>query len=372
MPQESFRQPSNSVLDRTQDDPTASENTPKLNFRWKKDGKLSKDYVCTLSDKSTNTEGNKRKNKEPDITTAIFKNWKEITIYEPNLTRIEIEDPKGFEVVLILGAIVIREVFNCNIREAFNITDTAQVSTNPGASNLAPQQPPRKHRHSVSGLLSSSTQNVSPPPNSNQQSIPSRPPPTDPRTQWELDAEAARLRKQVENEERERRRADEAETRRVKKMLEEEDRRAKERQKEIDRETERLRKIYGKEEKKSLQQLQNKPPLPNRHSHQPASSSSAQAVTAYPPAPMSRPHSAAPTQAPYFASNLRPQYQHEEPYLSPNFAGGGLPPSFPQASYNAPASSASSGQAAPSRRPFWQKSGSKDNNRLTKQRSTVF
>ena len=123
MPQQSFRQPSNSALDRTQSDPTASETTPKIKFKWKKEGKLSREYVCSLSGKSTNPDGSKRKNKEPDITIALFKHLKEITLYEPNLNRVDMEDPKGLEVVLLLSSIVIREVYNAHIKEVFNITE---------------------------------------------------------------------------------------------------------------------------------------------------------------------------------------------------------------------------------------------------------
>src|SRR5271168_4902734 len=77
MPQNTFRVPSVSALDRSQSDPAASDVTPKIAFKWKRDGKLSKDISCFLSGKST--EG--RKNKEPDITVAMFKGGKNLTIY---------------------------------------------------------------------------------------------------------------------------------------------------------------------------------------------------------------------------------------------------------------------------------------------------
>jgi hypothetical protein len=74
----------------------------------------------------------------------------------------------------------------------------------------------------------------------------------DPRAQWELDAETARLRAQAEKEKRtadrlrrEREKADETERRRLQRMVEEEQREAHRKQAEIDRETERLRKLYG-------------------------------------------------------------------------------------------------------------------------------
>ena len=362
MPQQSFRKPSTSALDRTQSDPTASETTPKLGFRWKKDGKLSKDYVCSLSGKSTNPDGSKRKNKEPDITIGLFRHFKEITIYEPNLSRVDMEDPKGLEVVLLLGAIVIREVFSSNIREAFNITETSRRNSAEN-SHSNPNLPPRRHRNTVS--------NPSSPPVLLSQSptSSSRPPPTDPRSQWELDAETARLRQAQEAEERARRKAEHAETKRVQRMLEEEERTAREKQKEVDRETERLRKLYGKEQQQSLAQLNQSarpgPQLPSRHSYQPSLQPMQQghAVTNYPPAPVPRPHSAAPS--PYVASNLQQPHQDAFDISSASgFIG----------------SSSGGGLGVPAKAPKKKSSffglgglrGGDESSRLTKQRSTVF
>jgi hypothetical protein len=110
MPQRTFRQPSNSTLDQTQNDPTTSALTPKLRFIWRKNGTLSKDFTCYLCGKTTTPDGRK-KSKEPDITISIFKSLKEITLYEPNLYRVEMEDFKGLEVVLMLGAVVIRDFY---------------------------------------------------------------------------------------------------------------------------------------------------------------------------------------------------------------------------------------------------------------------
>lgn len=374
MPQQSFRKPSVSALDRTQNDPTASETTPKLGFKWKKDGKLSKDYVCSLSGKSTNPDGSKRRNREPDITIALFRHFKEVTIYEPNLSRVEMEDRKGLEVVLLLGAIVIREVFNTNIREAFNITETP--SRRPSAEHNStthslsrpsnPDLPPRRHRRS--SLPSDPT----PPPLGSD-----RPPPTDPRSQWELDLETARLRKAVEAEQRDRRRAEHAETKRVKRMLEEEERKAREKQKEIDRETERLKKVYGKEQRQTLQQLNQRPtpqpqPPPRPHPQQNL------AVTSYPPAPLERPHTASIPYAstPYVASNLRPPPSSSSsgPYLQPpnGYAG---PSASSSAFFSDPGGRASGRPAVAPKKSFWSLRGGGadgDAGRLAKQRGTVF
>lgn len=287
MPQQSFRQPSVSSIDRTQSDPTASETTPKLTFKWKKDGKLSKDYVCSLSGKNTNPDGSKRKNNEPDITLSIFKHLKEITMYEPNLSRVEMEDPKGLEVVILLSAIVIREVYNGHVRETFNVSDAPR--------RLSNEQPPRKssadrtHRHRNDLPPSQAPPLPSQRPPLHVETSNSRPPPTDPRSQWEIDAETARLKKQVEREERERRRAEHAETKRVKKMLEDEERRARQKQLEIDRETERLKREFEKEQRQA--QRNPKPPLPGRPN---AGLQPGFAGFNHAQAPVQRPHSASP------------------------------------------------------------------------------
>ncbi|KAK0515352.1 hypothetical protein JMJ35_002731 [Cladonia borealis] len=378
MPQESFRKPSTSALDRTQSDPTASEITPKLGFRWKKEGKLSKDYVLSLSGKSTNPDGSKRRNREPDITIALFRHFKEITIYEPNLSRVEMEDPKGLEVVLLLGAIVIREVYNSPMLETFNITEPprrhSSSSSNshrpPLTSNPHPNAtslPPRRtHQPSLSNPTIPTTQPSS------------RPPPTDPRSQWELDAETALLRKQLASEERARKKAEAAETKRVKRMLEEEERLAKEKQKEIDRETERLRKLYGNGKGQQYQSVASKPPPQRGNGNGNGFYNGGGPVTNYPPAPVQRPHSSTGLPAqPYIASNLqRPPQQG--PYLSPqpqqgsgypgpsssSFFGGQPPPTQPPS------------QGRPNvvpKKSFWGlRGGGEEGARLTKQRSTVF
>ena len=277
MPQQTFRQPSASALDRTQSDPTAADTTPKINFKWRKEGTLSKDLICSLSGKSTNPDGSKRKNKEPDITIALFKHLREITLYEPNLYRVEMEDPKGLEVVLLLSATVIRDVYYGQMRETFNITEAPRRSSNgvgpsnnmPSAATPAlfnapsqrPLQPPR-----ASGVGLRSQHDPSNPslrsPLQNQTSNP-RPPPTDPRSQWEIDAETARLKKQVEHEEQERKHAEHKEMKRIKKMVEEEEREARRKRAEIDKETERLKKEYLDEQNR-LGHRKSKPQLPLR------------------------------------------------------------------------------------------------------------
>ena len=280
MPVQTFRQPSTSALDRTQSDPTASETTPQINFKWKRDGKLSKDLLCNLSGKSSNPDGSRRKNKEPDIPVAYFRHLREITIYEPNLSRVEMEDPKGLEVVFMLSAAVIRDVYFGHMKEAFNIAEDLRQGAAGVAQRTPPLSPngvsydnkvppsqklPQDKEKRGSHHHHNRVQDGDRPPLRVQTSSP-RPPPTDPRSQWEIDVETARLKKQVEHEERERKRAQRAETKRIKAMVEAEEREARRKQAEIDKETERLRHVF-EAEKRQLDQRTVKPVLPPRHSY---------------------------------------------------------------------------------------------------------
>lgn len=249
MPINTFRLPSDSALDRSQSDPSASDVTPKVAFKWKRDGKLSKDIACYLSGRSTNG----KKSKEPDILLAMFKHGKEMTIYQPNMNRVEVEDIKGLEVVFLLGATAIKDVFFNPSRELFNISGSAPPNVRKNSGGLA----------GVMGGKSSTSppgaQGFAPPPRILSSQIPprpqassapaqasySRPPPADPRTQWEIDAETARLRAAVEAEEMERERADKTEQKRIKKMLEAEEKERKRQEAEVKKETERLRRLFG-------------------------------------------------------------------------------------------------------------------------------
>lgn len=282
LPQTTFRTPSASNLDRTQHDPVASTTTPKINFVWKKESKLAKDLTCFMTGKSTDAVV-KKKHRDPDIAVSLFRSLRELTIYEPNLYRIELEDPKGLELVLLLSAAIIRDLyFSNNVKDVFNVSDPPRTLS--GGPNRKPVP--------SSVALGSSTIPLpipSPPAQGNalpakRKSLPrihtgtlpaprssAAPPPADPRAQWEIDAETARLRAQVEAEERERRRqdsirrrererAEEEETRRLRKMVEAEEREARRKQEEVDRETARLQKEYGIQP----------PPMPDRRQRQSA------------------------------------------------------------------------------------------------------
>ena len=295
LPQNTFRQPSASDLDRSQNDPAASETTPRYHFRWKRDGKLSKDLICRLSGRSNDSPGAKKKKStstDPDIAVALFQQQREITLYEPNLSRIEIEDPKGFEVVTLLSAIVIRDIFLGNVREAFNLSTSARRArmAEEGSANAAvttagnraislptvaptpapaplrvdPAVPSMSHGGPLSApqgwkaMFPSQRPAVSPPlaapPHSqpNPHPHPGPPPP--------LRSSSSRN-------------AEQAEVRRIEKMLEAEKKKeTRRRQAQVDRETERLRRLYGQEEKLAAKQFK-------------ASSSSIPRLVRVPPSP---------------------------------------------------------------------------------------
>ncbi len=262
MPQQTFRPPSFSALDRSQSDPAASDVTPRTQLKWKKDSKLSKDLVCFQSGNGMNPDGSKKKHKEPDITVAIFKSLKEVTLYEPNLVRVDIEDVKGLEVVLLLGAVVIRDVYFGNIKETFNLAErksstSSQKNTTAGTTSIT-LAPPLQSPGTISSGLARDP----------------RIPPTDPRSQWELDAETARLRRIAQEEERQHRRKEQEQEKQLRKMLEAEEKQQRRQKAEVDRETERLKRLYGQ------QNLPVRPdsssagpryshPIPNQHILQP-------------------------------------------------------------------------------------------------------
>ncbi|KAF2794157.1 hypothetical protein K505DRAFT_407665 [Melanomma pulvis-pyrius CBS 109.77] len=291
MPVTTFRTPSSSSLDRSQDDPGADAATPKINFVWRKEGRIGKDMTCYLTGKSTDPTGKKaKKNKEPDIAVALFSGLKEMTIMESNLYRVEVEDYKGLEVVLLLGAAVIRDLFFSNARESFHIIDpnsrknSGGLRGRKGSSPLEPasitapvmtprpppqQRPVQRPVQPAKGAPMNALYNQSSRNDSKRTSLPplqtgSQPTQRlDPRSQWEIDAETERLKAEVEAEAREYRRQEELkrrarkksedeEARKTRQFLEQEERQRqlaekerRRRQAEVDKETERLRKQYG-------------------------------------------------------------------------------------------------------------------------------
>lgn len=237
MPQHSFREPTGSTLDRVRVDPAAADTTPKLRFSWRKDSKLSKDLTCLLRGKTSAIPETKTKSKEPDITVSIFKSLRELTLYEPNLYRVEMEDFKGLEVVLMLGAIVIRDVYFGSLKEALRISKQSSATASPTSNSPTGNSPAanRPPRPSPAPLVT----DIPP------ASAPQQPP--------------ARVSPQVTKQQEQARR----EERRTKKMLEEEEKARRKRQAEVDKETRRLQKLYGEEERKARAQTPGLPPRPS-------------------------------------------------------------------------------------------------------------
>ncbi|KAI0180917.1 hypothetical protein GGR52DRAFT_522218 [Hypoxylon sp. FL1284] len=267
MPQQSFRVPSASKLDRQQNDPGANSLTPKIIFKWKRDSKFSKDMTCYMT--GTSVDG--RKSKDPDITLAMYKHGKEpsLTLYEPNLRRVEIEDRKGLELVLLLGAEVIREIYLFPNRDSFNVAGAPSRRKNsrptPGPSSTSP------------ALMMTSALGSVPPAKTTSPVTQLPTPPLD----TAVDAETKRLQALVQQEERDREKRDRAEQQRIKKMLEDEDRERQRRDAEVARETERLRRQFGL----AGQDFGPKPSLPPRQGN---------GQQLQPPGPPPRPVSAEP------------------------------------------------------------------------------
>ncbi|KAF2091745.1 hypothetical protein K490DRAFT_70521 [Saccharata proteae CBS 121410] len=297
MPQNTFRLPSASALDRTLNDPAADATTPKINFVWRREGKMSKDLTCFMTGKSTDPGSKKKKNKEPDIAIALFSSLRELTVYQSNLYRVDMEDPKGLEITLLLGAAAIRDIFFGQMNETFNIGDP---TTRKNSSSILS----RKHSSPVDPTLSLSSlalrpaiqnpaphgtavTNASPQPrhasanDARRQTLPplntspgpraASQPPIDPLAQWALEAETARLKAQQEElkrledaKRRERQKQEDAETKRLRKMVEAEDKERRRKQAEVDKETERLRRKYGTQE--NVRPAPTPTPAMNRYS----------------------------------------------------------------------------------------------------------
>jgi hypothetical protein len=380
MPQISFRTPSASTLDRATNDPFADPSTPQIKFVWKRDGKMTKDLSCFMTGKSTDTQKKKKGGKEPDIAVAIFTGFKDVTIYESNLHRVDVEDYKGLELVVLLGAMVIRDIYCGQKKDCFNVGEAARKNSGGLVkrkqsipmltfSDAGPSPPLRPTGTALqsNGLPRYSQQR--------RQSMPlsppltpmySKPPPPDPRAQWEIDAEAARLRKAAEQEkraeearQRERLKREEEETKRIKKMVEAEEKERRRREAEVEKETNRLRKKYG-DQSNLIPPAQ---PAPQRHSFP----MQQQQRPAQPPRPI---------QTQQIRPQSRPQTRpsNNSPYLQ-------QPQHNPFSVYAPPIASTSSFfQHRPNQQPkpkksFWglrSPSPSQQQPRLSRQRSTMF
>ena len=336
MPQYTFRTPSGSALDRSTNDPTADATTPHIKFVWKREGKLSNNLGCYLTGKSTDTNKKKKGGKEPDIAVALLTSYRDLTIYESNLHRVEMEDYKGLEVVLLLSAAAIRDVYCGQRKDCFNVGEAPRKNSGgilgrkksspmlAGPSGAPSTQPISQTYSAPPGAGAAMLNNglpIRPNPYQRRQSVPQiasnvRPPqplPADPREQWEIDAETTRLKRQAEAEHRaaearrrERMKAEEAETKRLQKALKAEEKERRRREAEVERETERLRKQYG--DQSNLLPATRPPNLPQRQT-----------------APNGHVHHD------YNPQRPQPRPSHSGPSLSPY--GSSAPPAASQSSF---------------------------------------
>lgn len=198
---------------------------------------------------------------EPDIPIAMFlglgdkKGIGEITIIQSNLKRVEVEDLKGLEVVLLLSAMAIGDIWFQSTNQMFNLNPPIRGSANGTAR--------RKNSMPLTAatltIAVSAPEPRSPPTTSPQHG---KPPPNDASfaarfqqqqqshqrrhsTPMDTDAEYSR---RVQEEEKRKRRIAEKEQEEIRKMLaEEESRERRKREEDINRETERLKRIYEAE-----------------------------------------------------------------------------------------------------------------------------
>ncbi|KAM5353956.1 hypothetical protein ACJ41O_000606 [Fusarium nematophilum] len=240
VPERSFKLPSASQVDQDADRPTLSELVPKVVFRWKRDGRLSKDMTCYMTGKSVG--GNK--SKEPDITVAFFraKHDSTLTIYEPNMARVEVEDRRGLEIALLMSAEVIRDLYLNPRHDPFNIG----VSSN---GRRRQDSRPRTTSPPTGAAMSGALANNRPSSPPKAASPPAaQPANNDAQRQAEIEAETRRLQAMVAEEERqnrERQKREQEEQKRIQKMLEKEEKERRKREAEVEKETERLRREYG-------------------------------------------------------------------------------------------------------------------------------
>lgn len=279
IPEHTFKKPSVSQLDQESGNDRIAELTPKVLFRWKRDSKLSKDMTCYMTGRSVGG----RKSKEPDITVAMLRVARHstaVSIYEPNMPRVEVEDRKGLDLVFLLTAAVIKDLYLIPKQDVFNSSGTATPPDGRRPNNVAsPPSPIRPGDVYASGALGFPGSPTGPPP-------PSQPPRPDARQQAGIDAETKRLKALVLEEQKEREKRDAEEQRRIREMLDREENDRQRRQADIDRETERLRQQYG---------YDHGPTLPPRPGPGPGQGNWQSGPLQPPPGPPPRPNSVGPS-----------------------------------------------------------------------------
>ncbi|KAG6051343.1 hypothetical protein E4U39_001330 [Claviceps sp. Clav50 group G5] len=253
VPERTFRMPSASEIDRDAG-LAVSDLAPKVVFRWKRDGRLSRDMSCYMCGSSLGGT----KSKEPDITVAMFRAAKSgsiVTVYEPNMARVAVEDRKGLEVALLLGAEVVRDLYLVPRHDPFNTG---------GGGGGGPTRPPSSSPPPPQSMSSKDTVVRPLPRPGHGHTTASTGAAAAAVSQAQVDAETKRLQAMVADEkklQREREQRDREEQDRIRKMLQEEqDAQRRRREAEVEQETERLRRQYGMQQ----QQQQQQPPLPPR------------------------------------------------------------------------------------------------------------
>lgn len=333
IPERTFKLPSVSRLDQETGSNEVSDLSPKILFHWKRDGRLNRDMTCYMSGKSVGG----KKSKEPDITVAMYRGEKQgdaLSIYEPNMARVEVEDRKGLEVVLLLSAVVVRDLHFAPRQNPFNISSAGTASAPAPAGGARrgsrPLAPSPSDPTLVSGALGNAPPPARPPPNSNAAK------------QAEIEAETRRLQAMVAEEERQRRerlaRQEEEQTRRMLQREQEEEAQRRRRQAEVDSETERLRREYGVQGQWPPQpSSSSSPPLPQRPfeaTNAMANMSGALGTRWYgppvvnnpQPPPPPRPSSAGPGPSTQQQQQRRPPQKNGRNKLSPPVPGGSSGP----------------------------------------------
>lgn len=206
---------------------------------------------------------------EPDIPIAMFtslgdkRGVGEITIYQSNLKRVEVEDLKGLEVVLLLSAMAIGDIWFLPTNTIFNLNPPIRGGaggTSRGRKNSFPlANPPLP-----AVTISVPQPQVSPQPPTTSPQHGKRPAKASFAARFQQQEQSHQRRhstpgedgeyaRRVREEDARRRALAEQEQQQIRRMLAEEEAREQQRRKEeVDRETERLRRLYERERQEHM------------------------------------------------------------------------------------------------------------------------
>jgi hypothetical protein len=148
MPKHSFPPPTNSQIDAGYTPPVSE----RLYFRWRKEGgvlsrsQLRCSLVSTANTPGSSSRDRKAGAKEPDITLAMYEGVGdkhgrgEFVVYESNFRRVDIEDLKGLDLVMVIGARVINDIWFCPTATTFNTGSEVMVGS--GSKQKGKNSPP--------------------------------------------------------------------------------------------------------------------------------------------------------------------------------------------------------------------------------------